>query len=199
MNRDLIEKRQAAKIGKSLAPGLKYLRRLGRIALALLLVVLLPAFAHSQSPKITRENYGKIQLGMTKQQVQHILGPGNERAQGGGVIAVAWEDTAGSRTTVVNATFRDGVLATKEIQEQDAGITGAIVGTGGILICGSGVLLVLVCLLPTIIALARGHPDTVPITIVSFVFGWSCIGWWIAFIWAVKAFPRTAGGHARDY
>jgi hypothetical protein len=171
----------------------------GRITLTLLLLVLLPAFAYSQSPKITRENYGKIQIGMTKQQVQQILGPGNETAQGGGVIAVAWEHTAGFRTTVVNATFRDGVLATKEIKEQDAGITGAIVGTGGILICGSGVLLVLGCLLPTIIARARGHPDTVAITIVSFVFGWSCIGWWIAFIWAVKAFPHTAGGGPRDY
>ncbi len=38
--------------------------------------------------------------------------------------------------------------------------------------------------LPTFIAVARGKRNVIPIFIVNLLFGWSLIGWIIAFIWA---------------
>ena len=43
--------------------------------------------------------------------------------------------------------------------------------------------------LPAIIAFARGHHNRIAIFIVNFLFGWSGIGWIIAFIWSLSAVP----------
>jgi hypothetical protein len=40
--------------------------------------------------------------------------------------------------------------------------------------------------LPSIIALARSKRDTLGIFLLNFFLGWTCIGWIIALIWAVK-------------
>lgn len=84
----------------------------------------------------------------------------------------------------------------QKAQEQMAR-TAAGVGLG-VIVCISGVGFLLT-LIPIGLALVRGHPDTVAIALVSLIFGWTCIGWFIALIWAVKSFPRTASGDARDY
>jgi hypothetical protein len=49
-------------------------------------------------------------------------------------------------------------------------------------------LLGLVCyVLPTDIAVLRGHPNVMPIFLVNFLLGWICLGWIIALIWSVTA------------
>jgi len=40
--------------------------------------------------------------------------------------------------------------------------------------------------LPTIIAFARNKRDTTSILLLNFFLGWTCIGWVIALVWAVK-------------
>ena len=40
--------------------------------------------------------------------------------------------------------------------------------------------------LPTIIAFARNKRDTTAILLLNFFLGWTCIGWGIALVWAVK-------------
>jgi Superinfection immunity protein len=62
--------------------------------------------------------------------------------------------------------------------------------TAGTLLCFAvvGVIAFIMWLMPIVIAFARGHPDTVAIVCVCFFFGWTFIGWAIAFIWSVKHF-----------
>jgi hypothetical protein len=40
-------------------------------------------------------------------------------------------------------------------------------------------------LLPTIIAVKRGHRNTVGIALVNVLFGWLLLGWVAAFIWSI--------------
>jgi hypothetical protein len=53
------------------------------------------------------------------------------------------------------------------------------------------VILLLLCLiiymLPTLIAYARDVPSRQTITVINIVFGWTLIGWLIAFLWAMLA------------
>jgi hypothetical protein len=53
------------------------------------------------------------------------------------------------------------------------------------------VILLLLCLiiymLPTLIAYARDIPSRQTITVVNIVFGWTLIGWFICFLWAMLA------------
>ena len=50
------------------------------------------------------------------------------------------------------------------------------------------ILMVLLYFLPTILAIVR-HPthDPFGIFLVNFFLGWTVIGWWVAFIWALAA------------
>ena len=38
--------------------------------------------------------------------------------------------------------------------------------------------------LPTLVAKSRNHPNTLPIFLVNFFFGWTFIGWVISLVWA---------------
>lgn len=53
------------------------------------------------------------------------------------------------------------------------------------------VILLLLCLiiymLPTLIAYARDVPSRQTITVVNIIFGWTLIGWFICFLWAMLA------------
>ena len=40
--------------------------------------------------------------------------------------------------------------------------------------------------LPTIIAVARSKRDVIAILVLNFFLGWTCIGWIIALVWALK-------------
>lgn len=73
----------------------------------------------------------------------------------------------------------------------------SVSNTGGLL-CLIGVILAINCL-PILIALVRGHPDGIAIFLLTVFLGWTCIGWFIALLWAVKSFPRDREGRARDY
>lgn len=66
------------------------------------------------------------------------------------------------------------------------GVCGVV---GLIILIGS---FVLAEIMPIAIAIYRSHPDTLAIVIITVFFGWTCIGWWIALIWAVKAFPKQS-------
>jgi hypothetical protein len=41
-------------------------------------------------------------------------------------------------------------------------------------------------LLPAAIAIWKGKPDTMKITVVNFLLGWTVIGWIIALVWALR-------------
>src|SRR2546430_11679069 len=57
------------------------------------------------------------------------------------------------------------------------------------------IFMVLLYFLPTILAIGR-HPthDPFGIFLVNFFLGWTVIGWWVAFIWAL-----AANGTSREF
>jgi Superinfection immunity protein len=52
---------------------------------------------------------------------------------------------------------------------------------------GFGLIATLIYFLPAIIAFARHHQSRVAILLVNFFFGWSGLGWIVAFIWSLSA------------
>jgi hypothetical protein len=48
-------------------------------------------------------------------------------------------------------------------------------------------LCVIIYMLPTLIAYARDVPSRHTITVINIVFGWTLVGWLIAFLWAMLA------------
>ena len=50
-------------------------------------------------------------------------------------------------------------------------------------------LCLFVYILPILIAVLRGHPQTARITIVAVFLGFTAIGWVIAFVWSLTSFP----------
>jgi hypothetical protein len=49
---------------------------------------------------------------------------------------------------------------------------------------------------PTVIAAFRGHRNTIAITILNLLTGWTLIGWVIALIWSVLAAQETSAAAA---
>jgi Superinfection immunity protein len=74
----------------------------------------------------------------------------------------------------------------------------AVTTAGGMSVCAMFGLAILVIgsialnLMPVWICIYRNHPDTMAITVITIVFGWTCVGWWIALIWAVKSIPMPS-------
>lgn len=52
------------------------------------------------------------------------------------------------------------------------------------------ILSFLIAFLPTVIALARGHPNTFAIFLTNLLLGWTGIGYLIALIWSFTAIRR---------
>jgi nitrate reductase NapE component len=82
--------------------------------------------------------------------------------------------------------------ATKQAR-RDADTAKAVVATS----LGVGTLLVIalvgllgfaIWLTPVVIAVLRRHPDTVAITALCLLLGWSFVGWVVSLVWALKAF-----------
>ena len=48
--------------------------------------------------------------------------------------------------------------------------------------------------LPTIIALSRGNPQSGAVFAVNLIFGWTFIGWFVAFFTATLNFRREKNG-----
>lgn len=48
-----------------------------------------------------------------------------------------------------------------------------------------------VYLLPTVVALARGHRNRASIMVVNIMLGWTLLGWVISMTWAVAAAPQV--------
>lgn len=78
-----------------------------------------------------------------------------------------------------------------------AGVVGGIIVSGqfnyqvvgiGVLIVFAllGILSVLLYFLPLIVALYRNHPQVGPIAVINILFGWTFIGWVVAFAWCVS-------------
>ena len=49
----------------------------------------------------------------------------------------------------------------------------------------TGIISLVVYMIPAIIAFIRGHGSKWAITVVNFLFGWTFIGWIWAFIWSL--------------
>lgn len=52
-------------------------------------------------------------------------------------------------------------------------------------------LAIIIYMIPTVIALARDIPQRSTVAVVNIIFGWTLIGWVIAFIWALMAETRS--------
>jgi hypothetical protein len=66
--------------------------------------------------KVNRTNYNQIEVGMTLERVQEILGPGKEAASGGDVQIRHWRSNApGFNILFVSITFNDGKVKRKAI------------------------------------------------------------------------------------
>lgn len=57
-----------------------------------------------------------------------------------------------------------------------------LVGIVGVIV--AGVLGLLAYFLPVVIAVMRGHRQTIPIALVCIFLGWTFLGWVIALIWS---------------
>ena len=49
------------------------------------------------------------------------------------------------------------------------------------------IICVIIYMLPTLIAKARDIPSRHAVTMVNIIFGWTLIGWLVAFLWAAMA------------
>ena len=155
---------------------------------SLLVLATLQPLAYSQNAKVTRANFFKVKTGMTLKQVQEILGPEKETTSNGDVQAITWQNQAGINTTTITSEFRRGLLERIEIREDGSAFLGGIFAMGGVGCYVFGTLaMVLLGIMPIAIALYRSHPDLAAIVIITVFFSWTCIGWWIALIWAVKS------------
>lgn len=47
------------------------------------------------------------------------------------------------------------------------------------------ILLILVYIFPALIALIRGHKNTLAISALNIITGWTAIGWIASFVWAL--------------
>lgn len=56
------------------------------------------------------------------------------------------------------------------------------------------VAVVVIYLLPTLIAFGREHPRRMDLAVVNIIFGWTLIGWWAAFFWALLARTQPQPG-----
>jgi hypothetical protein len=66
--------------------------------------------------KVNRTNYNQIEVGMTLERVQEILGPGKEAASGDGVQIGHWRSNApGFNILFVSITFQNGKVTSKAI------------------------------------------------------------------------------------
>lgn len=67
-------------------------------------------------------------------------------------------------------------------------LSGAMLIVAGV----AAILALVVYLLPALIAGYRGHQDTVLITLLTILLGWSLIAWIIALVWALSEVrPRS--------
>jgi hypothetical protein len=60
----------------------------------------------------------------------------------------------------------------------------------------AAILALVVYLLPALIAMSRGHQDTVAITALTILLGWSFIGWIVALVWSFSEVRRGGGAPA---
>lgn len=68
------------------------------------------------SAGISRENYDRVKRGMTRKEVNEILGEGKEDARGQGVVVVTWQEE-GLFPTIITIMFVDGRVDTKAISD----------------------------------------------------------------------------------
>jgi uncharacterized membrane protein len=47
------------------------------------------------------------------------------------------------------------------------------------------VLIVLIYMLPTLIAFGREHPRRQDVAVLNILLGWTLIGWFVVFLWAL--------------
>lgn len=65
-------------------------------------------------------------------------------------------------------------------------------GQGGLLCVIMPLVFLVVYLIPTVIALKRGHPNRVPIILINILAGWMYgIGWLVALVWSCIAIDRS--------
>lgn len=88
-------------------------------------------------------------------------------------------------------------FASAALGQEPSGSAEALVILG--IATASGLAFLGTFLLPVIVAVVRGHPDTAAITLVTLFFGCTFLGWAVALIWAIKSFPRRRDGSARDW
>lgn len=50
-------------------------------------------------------------------------------------------------------------------------------------------------MIPTWIAILRGHPNWIPIAIVNFFFSWTVIGWIVCLAWSFSAIQQKSDVH----
>jgi hypothetical protein len=74
------------------------------------------------NPLVTRENYKKINLGMTLKDVEKILGPGVESSRSTSSVHMYWRSGTGAGATAINITFR--FILFQEMVVDYAGVTG---------------------------------------------------------------------------
>ena len=51
------------------------------------------------------------------------------------------------------------------------------------------IIVVFIYMLPTLLAYGREHPRRMDIAVVNILFGWTLIGWFAVFFWAVLSRP----------
>ena len=52
-------------------------------------------------------------------------------------------------------------------------------------------IILIIYMLPTVIAYARDVPQRQAITVVNIILGWTLVGWFVTFLWALMAETRA--------
>ncbi|OWY61099.1 hypothetical protein B7486_65620, partial [cyanobacterium TDX16] len=77
----------------------------------------------------------------------------------------------------------------KQLEEtkENAKAAAGFLGMGFVMFAAMCVGAIAFSLIPAVVAFGRGHPNALPITVVSLFFGWTCIGWVACLAWSLTA------------
>lgn len=80
-------------------------------------------------------------------------------------------------------------LLSLDPRETDVSPVTGLLGGAGLLVLAIGLYVI-----PVVIACRRGHPNALPIAVLTLLLGWSLVGWVAALVWSLTAIPSPRRG-----
>lgn len=141
-----------------------------------------------------------------RRMVQHTRNPGADMRTATPIIlallfasSICAQDARPRPAAKVKGVEKNDMGKNSKAQSVDSS---AVVGFLGLGIIAWVILTIgVICieLVPWVVAVSRGHNNSLAIFFLCLFFGWSCIGWCVAFIWAMTDNTNDGGRRYRRY